>query len=625
MKREHLTDPKSIKAVLKSFSRSARVCLDTETTGLQWYKPTFRPFYISITDGKRAVGFREPERYKEDLQRMLDAVPLHIYYNAKFDLHALQNIGIMDRGVIHDTMFLARLIDDRNPFNLSWQTEHYLPEEERKLSGSIEDWFKENKIKKADRDFSLIPTRILAPYAIQDVISTLALYDKHIATLQALDARDPMDEVPGIKRGLMAVFELECQAIRPIQRIERAGYCINPEHFQALSPELHGHAQEKRKEIASTLKREYGFVLPDSCNLASPDDMRDLFLDVLNIDPDDLSYIDKQGESKLSLAAWILEKLDNPVANLILEYRESEKLAGTFGTGILDFTGSDGRIHADYQQVRAATGRMSCTEPNMQNFPRVDSGDEDAFANKIRQGFIAPPGYTLVYFDYSQLELRIFAYYSQDAILLDAIRTGKDLHTETAKKIFKTDTPTKEQRQKAKTTNFATVYGGGKRTLAKQLGIPIPNADMFRTEYLHHFPSIKAFFSLAEEVVKERGYIRTFWGRRRQISADKSYTAPNTVVQGTATGDLHKAGLIAVDEYLCRTGAGYIVNPVHDELGCCIKSDCVHEVVPVVKRLMESYENLFSLPLVVDVEWSDTNWGSKKKYKSLDGKNTQVI
>jgi DNA polymerase I-like protein with 3'-5' exonuclease and polymerase domains len=613
---QHLTDPEAVRAALVRMATAPALAIDTETKGLHWYKEGFRPFFISLSDGTASIGFYEPSRYKKELKAIFgNPQQAHIYWNAKFDLHALATIGLYDAGHIRDAMFLARLRDDREPYSLAWQSKTYLGEEGAKLGTSIDDWFKANKIKKDDRDYSQIPPEILAPYAIRDVSATWELYHKHIDAVRELDAQCPMDPIEGMERGLMAVFELECRTVKHLVEIERAGYKVNPEHFRALSPELHEYAAGKRRNIATVLQEQYGWVLPDSCNLASPDDMRELFLDVLNVDPDDLTFINKEGESKLSLAAWLLEKLNNPVADLVLDYREAEKLASSFGEGILEFMGADGNVHADYHQVGANTGRMSCTKPNMQNFPRVDSGDEDAFANKIRRGFVHPEGYDLVFFDYSQLELRIFAYYSQDSVMLQAIRSGEDLHTATACKIFKTDTPTKEQRQKAKTTNFATVYGGGKKTLSKQLGISLPDADMFRAEYLHNFPSIKAFFKEVEEAIQRRGFIRTFWGRRRHLAVDKSYVAVNSIVQGSATGDLHKAGLCAVAEYLGGTGAGFIVNPVHDELGCCIRKDAVREAVPTIKALLESYGKLFDLPLTVDVEISSSSWGEKTKWR----------
>lgn len=594
-----------------ALAHAETVVIDFETTGLDWWEESFRPFYMSATDGETVYGFLDPDKHANYLSLIFNnSKQYHVYWNAKFDLHALSRISfngepLRDRGHVEDAMFLARLLDENEPASLEYQSKTYLGEQGAKLSSSVDTWFKENKYPKDMRRYDHLPLDILEPYAMQDVVATWWLYKAK--RLQVCK-----------EEGLFGIFDMENHCIQPLVDIETRGYRVNPEHFRALGPRLMESAAEKEHVVKDLLYKECEYEGGEEFNLLSPDCVREIFLDVLGYDPDRFMTLDKKtGLMKISMGATQLEKLDDPIADAILAYREDMKLAGSFGESLLRNCDSEWNLHVNYNQMGPTTGRMSCSDPNIQNIPRVDSSNPDAAKNAIRQGFVARPGKALVYFDYSQIEMRIFAHYCQDQTLLRAIREGLDLHQETAAIIFgkKPEDVTKEERQKAKTINFATIYGAGARGLARQLRVPTPDADMFKRNYMLRFPAIQQFFDDVKDVLRDRGYVKTFFGRRRRLGVEQAHVGPNAIVQGTATGDVHKRGLYLVDQLLKKYGWGHIVNPIHDEIGIEADEKSLDEMIPGVKKIMEQQGEVFDVPLVVDVEVSTTTWGDKHKYE----------
>lgn len=611
-----LRTQEEMKAALTHLMRQPALSLDTETTGLDWWNPAFDVFYLSICDGKKGYGFLHPCAggvLKSTRALFANKKQVHIYHNYKFDAHALRSKGIDDEGMIVDTMVLSRLLNENEPMNLDYQSQTYLGPTNAKLSESIEEWFCANGYKsKEGRRYDKLPLKLLEPYAVQDVISTWFLWKGHVERLKKEDAEHPMDKGDG-PRGLSRIAQIEMDAIKPLVAIEERGYLVNPDHFKRLGPKLEAQADAIRTKILSQLRHKYGYKVPSDFNLGSPDAVAEIFIGALNFDPDLFPRSEKTGE--LSFSAKALEALEHPIADLLLEYREEQKLASSFGPGLLKNCSSDLALHVSYNQVLPVTGRMSCSAPNLQNLPRVNYDNPDADRNQIRKGFLARKGYTLFYFDYSQIEMRIAAYYFQDPVLLRAIREGLDLHRETAAVVYgiHPDKVTKEQRQKAKTINFATIYGSGARGLSKTMKVPYPEAKAFRSNYLLRFPKIKQFFKEVEEVVVERGFTRTYYGRRRRLNKDQAHIGVNAIVQGTATGDIHKIGLSRVHSLLKTTRAGNILSPIHDELGIEIRNDCL-DIVPKIRAAMQDF-NCFDVPLDVDVEFSKTTWGDKKKWK----------
>ena len=350
-------------------------------------------------------------------------------------------------------------------------------------------------------------------------------------------------------------------------------------------------------------------------NISSNPQLREILYEKLGLP------VLKRTKTGPSTDAGVLEELaaqDHRVPVLLMEYREMEKLRGTYVDALPRMVNPrTGRIHTSFNQAVAATGRLSSSDPNLQNIPiRTQLGRE------IRKGFIAEPGHVLLAADYSQIELRILAHFSGDEPLVQAFQEGIDVHRQTAAVVF--DVPvemvTAEQRGRAKTINFATLYGQGAFALARQLGIPRDEAKEFIAAYFERFSGVRRFLDEQVASARELGYVETLLGRRRYIPELQSSNgnirqfgeriAQNTPIQGTAA-DLLKKAMIEVDRALEGSSWGArLLLTVHDELLFEVPEERVDEVRPVVVGLMEGAVEL-SVPVAVD--WGvGTSWYETK-------------
>jgi DNA polymerase-1 len=326
----------------------------------------------------------------------------------------------------------------------------------------------------------------------------------------------------------------------------------------------------------------------------------------------------KYGKGKVvSTAQDVLEELaeHHPVAALVLEYRQLAKLKSTYLDSLPQLTDAEGRVHTTFNQVGTATGRLSSTNPNLQNIPvRTELGRE------IRAAFIAAPGNVLMSADYSQIELRLMAHFSQDPLLLDAYRTGKDIHTLTASEVFGVDAATmdKETRNRAKAVNFGIVYGISPFGLAAQLGIDQKTAREYIERYFERYQGVQRFIDETLETVRREQAVTTYFGRVRPIPDIQSRnpnmrgfaerTAVNTPLQGTAA-DLIKLAMLKIDAAILARGLkSRMTLQVHDELLFDVAPDEVEEMRELVTREMEGVAE-FSVPIVAEVgvgkNWRD--------------------
>lgn len=584
------------------------IALDTETTGLRWWEEGMRPFYLSATDGKRAFGIPLAPCMNPINGLFTNPAQVHWYWNAKFDVHALLNLGHEDNAIICDAMFLAALLDENSPKSLKHWSSMCLPEGEGKQD-SVEEWFRANKVAKDARRYDMVPREILEPYAIQDTIATWNLAMGMQRYLQEVDTVAPAVQVPEDPwNGLKRILGIEEECLLVLIAMERHGYAVNRGHFERMEPLLALDASQAENRARKYLRTH---KIKGDFNLASTKDLSRLFLEHLHIDPSTLPLTDKGAPS---FSEEGLEAMDHPVADAILEYRKALTLKDTFGRGMLSCVAPDGAIHPSYMQVHPRTGRMSCQDPNLQNLPRVNHDNPRDRANMIRKGFVPRKGCELLFFDYSQIEMRIFAHYCQDPTLLSAIREGRDLHAETAAVIHEKPVSkvTKMERQDAKTTNFATIYGAGAKGLSKQLKVPYVKAMDFKNKYMRRFPKIKAFFDQCQKDVELRGYVETHWGRRRHLNPERAHVAVNAVVQGSAA-DLIKIAAPRVHSILRGTGA-HIVNLVHDDIQIEAPEGLGRELVPKIVEAMEDFQ--FSVPIKVDVAVSRKSWGEQEKWKA---------
>jgi DNA polymerase-1 len=400
--------------------------------------------------------------------------------------------------------------------------------------------------------------------------------------------------------GLLGDVELPLSHV--LAGMERTGVLIDPGALDALGKEM-------AKELAS-IEEKAKQAAGQDFNLASPKQLETVLFDDLGL------KATKKTKTGRSTDAEVLEALaeEHPLPGIILEHRAIAKLKGTYVDSLPRLVHPEtGRIHTKWSQAVAATGRISSQDPNLQNIPI-----RTALGKLIRRAFVAPPGQVLVSADYSQIELRVLAHLSQDPVLVDAFRSGQDVHTRTAMEIFGVDAAgvTAEMRGRSKTINFGVIYGMGESALAKRLGIPRPEAARFIDAYFERYQGVRTFMEKTLAEARRTEVVHTLFGRRRNVSdlrntdrqrrAYAERIAQNTPIQGTAA-DLLKIAMVRLAEPVVP-GARMVLT-VHDELAFEVPEALVEEAKAKIKTAMETV-HAFDVPLVVDVgagaTWADT-------------------
>ncbi len=415
------------------------------------------------------------------------------------------------------------------------------------------------------------------------------------------------------EQALGKVFEeIELPIISLLAEAERWGIAVDVKYLNKLSVEYHQKLTLLEKEIWELVGHEF--------NINSPKQLGEILFDELNLTAKGLKKT--AGGARSTKESELVKMKDlHPVISKILDYRELQKLLSTYIDTIPTVIGADGRLHAKLHQAGTTTGRMSSSDPNMQNIPV-----REGLGEKIRQAFVASPGHVWVGADYSQIEMRILALLSGDQSLINIFKEGKDVHGAVASLVFKvaeTDV-TKEMRRKAKVINFGIIYGMGVNALRANLGSTREEAQQFYDDYFTTFPTIKKYFDTVIHNANTKGYTETYFGRRRYFPGLKSKLpylrasaermAMNAPIQGTATGDVTKIAMFKVHNLLEQAGlagSAHLLLQVHDELIYEVKADDLEKVTPLIKKGME--EALISeVPLVVNVA-TGPNWGSLSK------------
>jgi DNA polymerase-1 len=400
-------------------------------------------------------------------------------------------------------------------------------------------------------------------------------------------------------------WKLDLPLVQVLLRMEQAGVRVDSEVLREMSSRLAVTIDDLAERIYASTGHRF--------NINSPKQLGDVLFNKMDL-PKPMKY----GKGKvISTAQDILEDLaqHHEVPALVLEYRQLQKLKGTYLDALPVLADAGGRIHTTFNQVGTATGRLSSTNPNLQNIPV-----RSAVGREIRAAFVAAEGNLLMSADYSQIELRLMAHFSQDPLLLDAYRTGKDIHTLTAAEVFEVDAETmdKETRARAKAVNFGIVYGISPFGLAAQLGIEQKVAKEYIARYFERYQGVAAFIEKTLETVRRDGAVRTAFGRVRPIPDIQSRnpnqrgfaerTAVNTPLQGTAA-DLIKIAMLRIDAAMRERGLESVMTlQVHDELLFDVVPDEADEMQELVKREMESAAT-FSVPIVAEVglgkNWRD--------------------
>ncbi len=403
---------------------------------------------------------------------------------------------------------------------------------------------------------------------------------------------------------LKKVFEnIEMPLLPILAKIERRGVLINASLLKNQSKALAKNLDELSSEVFD--------LAGESFNMNSPKQLQVILFEKLN-----LPILKKTPKGQPSTAEPVLQELalDFPLPNLILQYRSLSKLKSTYTDALPhQINPNTNRVHTSYNQAVTATGRLSSTDPNLQNIPI-----KSAQGRKVRQAFVAPEGYEILAADYSQIELRIMAHLSDDKTLLKAFADELDIHKATASEVFNVDLEkvTQEQRRKAKAINFGLIYGMSNYGLAKQLNTDAKTAQQYIDLYFERYPGVLYYMNQTKETAATKGYVETIFGRRlylpeitsknfqRRSAAERA--AINAPMQGSAA-DIIKIAMIEVDKLLDeKKDAAFMIMQVHDELVFEVKSKALNEMTKDIKTVMENCVQL-KVPLVVEAG-SGKNW-----------------
>ena len=594
---ETIVTKQDFNAWLKKINKAELVAFDTETTSLDYMDAVVVGVSFAVAEGEACyvpVAHTYPGApdqldrtwVLDQLQPWLeDNSKAKVGHNLKYDAHVLANHDITLRGMAHDTMLESYVLN-------STATRHDMDSVAARYLG-VETIKYEDVAGKGVKQltFDQVPLEQASPYAAEDADITLRLHHALWPQICAIPALQKLYE------------EVEQPLVDVIGRMEANGVLIDSGLLADQSKELTG----KLADIEKAAHKEAGHDF----NLGSPKQLQHILFEEL-----ELPVIRKTPKGQPSTAEDVLQELadDYALPRLILEHRGMAKLKSTYTDKLPEQVSvHTGRIHTSYHQAVTATGRLSSSNPNLQNIPiRTEEG------RRIRQAFVPDKGYTLLAADYSQIELRIMAHISGDAGLVSAFNEDRDIHQATAAEVFDLplDEVSTEQRRSAKAINFGLIYGMSAFGLAKQLGIPRYEAQDYVDLYFERYPGVQQYMDATREQAKADGYVETVFGRRlylpdinarqaqRRQYAERS--AINAPMQGTAA-DIIKMAMLAVDRWLRESGSkARLIMQVHDELVLEVPDKALAEVTAEVSRIMSAAAAL-DVPLKVDTG-SGANW-----------------
>jgi DNA polymerase-1 len=591
---------------LKKLNEATLFAFDTETTGIDAQQAQLvgvsfavqphEAAYIPLTHSY--IG--APQQLDRDtvllaLKPLLeDPTKLKVGQHAKFDMNILANCaiggdpahGITVRGIAFDTMLESYVLN-------STATRHDMDSLAKKYLDYDTVAFQDIAGKGAKQlTFDQIALEQAGPYAAEDADITLRLHQELFAQLSA---------IPSLASVLT---DIEIPLVPVLARIERQGALVDKDLLGIQSIELGNKMVE--------LERQAFEIAGEEFNLGSPKQLGAILYEKLG-----LPVLKKTGKGQASTAEEVLAKLaedDYPLPKVLMQYRSMSKLKSTYTDRLPEqINPRTGRIHTSYHQAVAATGRLSSSDPNLQNIPvRTAEG------RRIRQAFVAPKGYKLLAADYSQIELRIMAHLSKDEGLMNAFRDNLDVHTATAAEVFKVELGdvTSDQRRSAKAINFGLIYGMGAQKLGKDIGVDTKTAKAYIDVYFARYPGVREYMERTRAQAADQGYVETFFGRRLylpdinsnkpQERAAAERTAINAPMQGTAA-DIIKKAMVRVDNWLTESGLdAKVILQVHDELVVEVREDLVAQVSEKIREHMSAAAQL-DVPLLVEVGVGN-NW-----------------
>ncbi|WCP67063.1 DNA polymerase I [Vibrio tubiashii] len=595
---ETILDESSFNAWLEKLKAAEVFAFDTETDSLDYMVANLVGLSFATEEGIAAYVpvahdyLDAPAQLERDwvlaqLKPILeDDAQAKVGQNLKYDASVLARYGVEMKGIKHDTMLASYVYNsvggkhDMDSLALRFLQHSCISFEQIAGKG------------KNQLTFNQIDLDEASPYAAEDADVTLRLHNRLMSNIE----QD--EKLKGIYQ------DIEVPLVPVLSRIERTGVLIDDMKLSAQSQEIAQRLDELEQKAFEIAEQEF--------NMNSPKQLQAILFEKMG-----LPVIKKTPSGTPSTNEEVLQELalDYPLPKLILEYRGLAKLKSTYTDKLPKMINPEtGRVHTSYHQAVTATGRLSSTDPNLQNIPiRNDEG------RRIRQAFIAPHGYKIMAVDYSQIELRIMAHLSGDKALLDAFQQGKDIHSATAAEIMGTtiDQVSTEQRRRAKAVNFGLIYGMSAFGLAKQLGIPRGEAQDYMNKYFERYPGVMQYMEDTRSAAAEQGYVETIFGRRLHLPEIKSRNgmrrkaaeraAINAPMQGTAA-DIIKKAMLLVDEWIQTEGDGRVklLMQVHDELVFEVQESALAEIESKVQQLMESAAQL-NVPLVAEAGHGD-NW-----------------
>lgn len=590
-----ITDRAALETVVQSIRQAGRCALDTETIGLNPHRAPLVGIALAWQPGEAAYL---PLAHGAGEQLALDSAVAVLagvcadpqiakyFQHAKFDLPVLARHGLPVRGMVCDTMLASYLLDPGEKHGLDALAQKYLHHTPIRYSEVVGKAL-------GRTDFSQVPLAEACAYAAEDADVTFQLAQHFLPQLAPA----------GVDRLLR---EIELPLVDVLIGMEAHGMLVDCALLARLDGEFRTRLQGLEAEIYASAGQPF--------NINSPRQLGEILFTTLHLPGA------RRTKTGFSTDARVLEKLADvhPLPRLVLAYRTLNKLLSTYVEALPKLVdAATGRIHTTLHQTMTATGRLSSSDPNLQNIPvKTEAG------RRIRQAFMAPPGFLLLAADYSQIELRILAHVSGDARLCHAFAHGVDVHTQTAAALFGVPEAdvTAAQRASGKTVNFSVIYGQGAYGLAGQLQIDAEAAAQYIAHYFATYPGVAVYRQQVLDSARARGEVRTLFGRRRAVPgltsdqpavrAEAERIAFNTVVQGTAA-DVIKVAMVAIATRLHTSGSrAVLLLQIHDELLFEVPQEALTMVQTWVREAMEGVrppDGVFRVPLVVDVQ-TGKNW-----------------
>ncbi len=584
---------KELEGLRTKLNKKSFFAFDTETTSLDSMEAklvgvsfSIKPheaYYIPINHHDKNIDISEKKVLEFLKEVMAESKFTIIGQNIKYDMNVLEKYSIKFNCKIHDTMVMSYVYNSTGKHDLNTLAEKYLnyttiKYEELAGSGAKQKLFSEIDADKATN------------YACEDADITLRLYNFLYEKLSSN------------KEQLNLYEKIELPLVKILSKIELNGVNINEKSLSKQSKSLGERIKVIEKNIYKLAGKEF--------NISSPKQLQEIFYDVLK-----LPIIKKTPKGQPSTNEDVMLELSdlNELPKLVLDFRNLTKLKNTYTDRLGEQVNqSTKKLHTSYNQTVTITGRLSSSNPNLQNIPiRTEDG------RNIRKTFVASKNHKILSADYSQIELRVMAHLSKDKSLIESFLKSEDIHSETAKEVFSLDKePTKDQRRAAKTINFGLIYGISSYGLSRQLKIDNNAAKEYIEKYFLRYKGVKKFMDNIKAEAKKNGYVSTILGRRIylpnithnnfQIRSASERTAINAPIQGTAA-DILKIAMIHIDEWMNKSdGKIKMLMQVHDELVFEVENDFLDNAIDKINELMSNCYTL-NVPLIVDIGTGD-NW-----------------